>query len=83
LLKINPSSRRKENPEQARSSGRVEAFQADISHTICKISGLTGPDVFQKYPGRFFLPAADVLSGINRSFIPMAIAARPPVTVKL
>jgi len=30
LLKINPSTRRKSNPEQARSCGRVEAFQADI-----------------------------------------------------
>jgi len=25
LLKINPSTRRKDNPEQARSDGRVEA----------------------------------------------------------
>jgi len=31
LLKINPSTRRKNNPEQARSSVRVEALQVDIS----------------------------------------------------
>jgi len=31
LLKINLSTRRKNNLEQARSSGRVETFQADIS----------------------------------------------------